>query len=1064
MAQVFDPSSGQWIEVPDEQVTALVGSGKAYLPKGRVPVVDSRGVVGEVPAEDAPQAFANGFRYRSATEIQKEQEREEFEDRPIAAGVAGAARGATLGLSDAFLTEIGATRPETLRGLEDYNPEASIGGEVLGVGATVLASGGSAAPAAVVERVGTRIGVAAAERLGGGAITRGAAKGAFEGGLAGLGRAVTDAAQERDPLTAEKALASTATGALFGLGAGAIFGAAEQRLAGRPVPAAASAVPDEHSAAAPPTTTPEPPASTTAGGAAPPLEPPQPPAGAASTPPPPPAGPFSAEGLADSALGLAKPVKEAIEKNPGVFRRVFGALDITLPDADEFVLRGIDVKKKGMNLLREKGLEKSAPAALRADPRFAAVKNQEDAARLIATKAEESGAQVRDAAAKLDALVTPDEQMDVAAFVAKAEQELIAPLVRGTVDEQRAGARLRRELRALQQGLTPEAPPVTPRKAGVYEVPIEELDDVPSIGWEKGRLASVNRGLDEGKTLPAIQIGQGDDGLRELGDGNHRLTAARARGQKTIRVEFDSDEAAAINPGRPRGSHINPKAIAPMDSRPQAAQGRATFASVEEWKRRLDKSLRWDSTTPNEVRDQLRQLRGLLNRTQEETAERVSKKVGASAFQEWKKAKTLYGQMAELDNIATERLADAKPSNRLFSLTDNLAGVAGAVAGGGLNPVGLATALGAALLNKWGRENLPFVMARAMADYDNNPGARQAAQALVNRLRRGPDAGAAPVGSPPPIPPSGPGGAAIQGALLGMVQRAAQQGPREAWVAHNILSGSEEYRATAEREGLAQYTPDADAEGQRRAGAVSRVEQAAADFDRRADAATKGILSGRRKAVRSTATPDALAKAEEIQKAAADPEGAVERVAERVADLGVDAPGLASEMQSVAQRGLTFLASKTPARPASPLGDIAALRTPWTPAEAEVSRWTAYLRAVEDPASVLEDAASGRLTPEAVEALGAVYPALLADLRGRVVEQIAAHPRRLDYQQRLSLGLLLGMELDASMAPQAVASIQMMLQQQPERPQARPSTTATSTQKRIESEFSPSDGLTERTV
>lgn len=1074
MAQVFDPSSGQWIEVPDDEVTALVGAGRAYLPKGKVPVVDARGVVGEVPAEDAPEAFANGYRYRTASEIRAEQQREEFEDRPIAAGVAGAARAVTLGGSDAFLTEIGAVRPETLRGLEDYNTEASVGGELLGTAGALLATGGSATPVVAAERAAARLGTAAAQRLGGRAVVRGAVQGGVEGGLQGLGRAVTDAAQERDPLTAQKAMASVMGGALFGAGAGALFGRAEDAftaparaaVAAEPLPTAGRPGASAADAGAPDLQVGPTPAAPAGGAGGPP---PPPSATTAGAPPPEPLGDM-AGAIASGGEAFARPVKAAIEANPGVFRRVFSALDIEMPDADEFVLRGLDVKKKGMNLLREKGLLKPAPAALRADPRFAAVKNQEDAARLIAAKLDESGNQVQSAASRLDALVTPEEQFDVPAFIAKAEQELVAPLARGTVDERRAAARLREDLAAIWEGLTTDAP-VTPRKAGVYEIPLSELDDVPANPFDPGRMRKVGRMLDEGKETFPIKIEQGTDGLREAADGNHVLAVARERGLPRVRVEFVSDEAAAINPGRSRGSSVNPQAVAPMDSYPpRPPPGRASFAAVEEWKRRLDKSLRWDSATPNEVRDQLRQLRGLLNQTQEETAERVAKKVGSDVFQEWKKAKTLYGQMAELDDIATERLVDAKGANRLFSLTDNLAGMVGAVAGGGLNPAGLGLALGAALLNKWGRENLPFVMARAMANYDGNPGARKAAQALVNKLRgQGPDGGAAPVApGPPPTTPSAPGGAAatpeVDAALMTMLRTAAQQGPREAWLAHTLLSGAEEYRAALERAGLANYAPEADAEGQRRAGTMSRAEQASADFDAKATAATKGLLRGTRPAVKPRKASDSMEKAEAAVRTAGDPEAAISATAERLADVGADAPGLASEMQATTQRAQAFLAEKAPRRPTSPMGDIPALRTPWKPPDVELAQWDAYLRAVEDPASVLEDAAGGRLTHEAVEALAAVYPDLLDDLRGRVLEQLSSHPSLLDYQQRLSLGMLLGMDLDESMTPAAIASIQDVIQQQPERPEARGSVTPTSVQRRLNAEYAPSDAIAARSA
>lgn len=1082
MAQVFDPSSRQWIEVPDEQVTALVGSGKAYLPKGRVPVVDARGVVGEVPAEDAPQAFANGFRYRTASEIQKEQERQQYEDRPIAAGLAGAARAVTLGGSDVLLAETGAVRPETLRGLEDYNQEASIGGELLGTAGALLASGGSATPVVLGERLAARAGGAAAARLGERAVVRRAVEGGVEGGLQGLGRLVSDAAQERDPLTAEKAMATVMGGALFGAGVGSLFGRVEDAFSGRGSRAgpAVQEAPRRASSADDGTATPlqvDPDSAGAAGRAGPAGEPPPssaaaPPGPAAGEVPTVPSGPPPdlASLLAGTAENFAAPVKAAVEANPGVFRRMFAAIGVEFPDADEWVLRGLDVKKKGMELLREKGLLKSAPRALRRDPRFKGVATGEQAAALIRTKLEEAGGQVQAAAKRLDELVGPEDQFDIPAFAARVEQELIAPLARGTVDERRAAARLRRDLRALQEGLAPLAPAPVPRKAGVYEVPLEELDDVPALARDRGRLASVNKGLDDGKKLPPITIGQGEDGLREIGDGNHRLAAARARGQKTIRVNFESDEAASLVPNRPRGSHIDPKATAPLDTKPPAPTGRASFQSVEEWKRRLDKSLRWDSTTPNEVRDQLRQLRGLLNRTQEETAERVSRRVGASTFQEWKKAKTLYGQMAELDDIATERLADAKGANRLFSLTDNLAGVAGAVAGGGLNPAGLGLALGAALLNKWGRENLPFVMARAMADYQNNPGAKKAAQALVNRLRgMGPEGGTTPA-APVPMPPvpGAPGGASVApdvgSGLITLLQTAAQQGPQEAWLAHTLLSGSVEYRDALEQRGLAAYAPDADAEGQRRAGAMGRADKAAADFNARADAATSGLLRGQRPAVKPPAAADALEKADAAVKNMADPEATVTATASRLAGLGDDAPGLASEMQATAQRAQAFLAQKAPRRPPSPLGDIPALRTPWRPTDVELAQWNAYLRAVEDPASALEDAAGGRLTPESVEALASVYPTLLADLRGRVVEQLVEHPSLLDYQQRVSLGLLLGMDLDESMSAPVIAALQASIQQEPERPKARASSSSAPAQKRIDSEFSPSDALTERSV
>lgn len=966
MAQVLDVATQQVVEVPDDQVTQLVSSGRALLPKGEVRVTNAAGEAGTAPAEKAAELFAQGWRFRSETEDRQVALEAEYGDRPLAAGAAGLARGATLGLSDAALAATGAVAPETLRNLEDLNPEASIGGEVVGNVAPLLLSGGAATPAALAARGAAVVGERAAAAAGGRALVRLGVEGAVEGGLQGLGRAVTDAAQERAPLTAQKALANTAEGALFGFGAGALFGGAADVVTRRGAGVAddvADEVADvidelpEVVEAAPASTftpgaTPE---GVLPGGSSGKLQsaggaprgggggtpPPPTGAGAAAGAPPPPGGGV-AEAIAQGGLAAARPLKEAVEKNPGVFKRVFDALDLSFPDANEWVLRGLDIKKRAATLLDQKDLLEAAPEALRRDARFAKVKNGKDAAELIAKKLDEEGALVRDRAAHLDRLVQPQDMLDVDAFAARARKELIDPLALGTVDEQSLAKRLEREVRALER-----------------------------------RASALSEDL---------------------------------------------------------GDRVGPKT-------------RLGFAEGEDYKRRLTKSIRYDQTVSPQVQESLKQLRGMFNAAQEEVADRAAQRVGSEAFDVWKKAKVEFGKMAELDDIAAERLGAAKTANRFFSLTDNLAGTAAGAAAGGLNPAGLALGLGAALLNKWGRENLPFVMARAMADYESNPGVKQAARVLVKRLQ-------------------GAGASATPGeqAMVGAVQQAAQQGPREAWLMHTVLSGAVEYRALAEREGLADYQQPVDEEGQRRAEAVARVEAAAEEFDARAEAAAAGLLSGKRTPVKGLPRSEAMKKAEQVAANTQEPDAFTARVAERIARVGEQAPGLAADMQDTAQRAQQFLATKAPQRPVSPLGDIPALRRPWRPSDAEVAKWTSYVRAVESPASVLEDAASGSLTPEAVEALGAVYPELLEDLRARVTAAVAAHPSALDYRQRLSLGQLLGLPLDPSMEPAFIASVQSVIQATPARPQPNGQSTSPRASKRLAQEYSPADALTQRSA
>lgn len=81
---------------------------------------------------------------------------------------------------------------------------------------------------------------------------------------------------------------------------------------------------------------------------------------------------------------------------------------------------------------------------------------------------------------------------------------------------------------------------VVPVRAGTYETPVAYLDAVLAQAWCPGRLPSIERAYDEGRTaeLPAILVVFYDDGHANVEDGNHRLTVARARGAERIRVRW----------------------------------------------------------------------------------------------------------------------------------------------------------------------------------------------------------------------------------------------------------------------------------------------------------------------------------------------------------------------------------------------------------------------------------------------------------------------------------------------------------------------------------------------
>jgi hypothetical protein len=95
------------------------------------------------------------------------------------------------------------------------------------------------------------------------------------------------------------------------------------------------------------------------------------------------------------------------------------------------------------------------------------------------------------------------------------------------------------------------------------------------------------------------------------------------------------------------------------------------------------------------------------------------------------------------------------------------------------------------------------------------------------------------------------------------------------------------------------------------------------------------------------------------------------------------------------------------------------------PPASEMARWERQARAATQPMTLVEDLRDGTLSSDAVAAVGATQPQLLASIRADVEAELAqrvATDRMPDSQGLAQVAILLGRPVDASQTPQVLAS------------------------------------------
>jgi hypothetical protein len=165
-----------------------------------------------------------------------------------------------------------------------------------------------------------------------------------------------------------------------------------------------------------------------------------------------------------------------------------------------------------------------------------------------------------------------------------------------------------------------------------------------------------------------------------------------------------------------------------------------------------------------------------------------------------------------------------------------------------------------------------------------------------------------------------------------------------------------------------------------------------------------------------TIEPDAVAK--NVSQLVAEPDLMMDALSDIGDEMEDISPESAQDLRNTVSRAVFFLASKAPKeRPSTPG------MPPLPPPKQDVAKFERYLRVVNDPLSIMDDAESGALTPEAVEAVKHVYPQIFATMQADLALRVQNMPS-IPYKRRLQISALLGQDMTGMLRPDIAMSAQ----------------------------------------
>lgn len=168
-----------------------------------------------------------------------------------------------------------------------------------------------------------------------------------------------------------------------------------------------------------------------------------------------------------------------------------------------------------------------------------------------------------------------------------------------------------------------------------------------------------------------------------------------------------------------------------------------------------------------------------------------------------------------------------------------------------------------------------------------------------------------------------------------------------------------------------------------------------------------------------------LLLSDKIREAATNPEATQRKVYNELADIRMEDPELADQLEKHYLAKLDYLNKNAPqTQQLSPFFDKEEV-----PNDAEAASFGRRVLASDDPTVLLDELAEGRVNQETVETVRALYPRVFRQIENMAVEKLMGM-RSLDYAQRLALSQVFQLPLEPTTDPAFVSSMNSFYTQQ----------------------------------